>query len=79
MHTTLEEFQPTANGYIKKRLVLKVSDCRCAESSACPKGVWVSEYRIESGLNCGHAFATAGLLIGPILQEFQGEPVNLFV
>ena len=31
-----------------------------------------SEYRIESGLNCGgHAFATEGYLMGPILAEFR--------
>jgi len=36
------------------------------------KGLWVSEYRIESGLNCGgHAFATDGYLLGPVLHEFK--------
>mgnify|MGYP000935663534 CR=1 FL=1 len=36
------------------------------------KGLWVSEYRIESGLNCGgHAFASDGYLMGPILEEFK--------
>ena len=36
------------------------------------KGIWVSEYRIESGLNCGgHAFATDGYLMGPILKQFK--------
>ena len=36
------------------------------------KGIWVSEYRIESGLNCGgHAFATDGFLLGPVLEEFR--------
>ena len=36
------------------------------------KGIWVSEYRIESGLNCGgHAFATDGYLLGPVLAEFK--------
>src|SRR5690606_37880047 len=35
-------------------------------------GLLVSEFRIESGLNCGgHAFATEGLLMGPILEEFK--------
>ena len=34
--------------------------------------MWVSEFRVESGLNCGgHAFATKGLLLGPILEEFS--------
>ncbi|MEJ7693094.1 MAG: hypothetical protein WKF69_08780, partial [Daejeonella sp.] len=32
----------------------------------------VHEFRIESGLNCGgHAFATEGFLLGPILEEFK--------
>jgi hypothetical protein len=36
------------------------------------KGIWVSEFRIESGLNCGgHAFATTGYLLGPVLEEFK--------
>jgi hypothetical protein len=36
------------------------------------KGLWISEYRIESGLNCGgHAFATEGMLLGPIMEEFK--------
>lgn len=78
---TLEEFLPDASGYIKKRLVLKVSDFRSADVQSkvlAKKGVWVSEYRIESGLNCGgHAFATAGLLMGPILQEFKDNRVAL--
>ncbi len=78
---TLEEFRPDASGYIKKRLVLKVSDFRSADVQSkvlAKKGVWVSEYRIESGLNCGgHAFATAGLLMGPILQEFKDDRVAL--
>src|SRR5690606_35869703 len=35
------------------------------------KGIEVREFRIESALNCGgHAFASDGLLIGPIVQEF---------
>lgn len=78
---TLEEFRPDENGYIKKRLVLKVSDYRSADVQSkvlAKKGVWVSEYRIESGLNCGgHAFATAGLLMGPILQEFKEKRAKL--
>jgi len=78
---TLEEFRPDETGYIKKRLVLKVSDFRSADVQSkvlAKKGVWVSEYRIESGLNCGgHAFATAGLLMGPILQEFKDHRAEL--
>ena len=42
------------------------------------KGLWVSEYRIESGLNCGgHAFATDGLLLGPIMEEFKQKKEEL--
>ena len=42
------------------------------------KGLWVSEYRIESGLNCGgHAFATDGFLLGPILEEFHQKKEQL--
>jgi NAD(P)H-dependent flavin oxidoreductase YrpB (nitropropane dioxygenase family) len=42
------------------------------------KGIWVSEFRIESGLNCGgHAFATDGYLLGPILEEFKTKRVEL--
>jgi hypothetical protein len=63
------------NGPSNKRIILKVSDYRSATIQAkmlAKKGLWVSEFRIESGLNCGgHAFATDGLLIGPILEEFK--------
>ncbi|UJH90832.1 hypothetical protein LZ575_19195 [Antarcticibacterium sp. 1MA-6-2] len=42
------------------------------------KGIWVSEFRIESGLNCGgHAFATQGILLGPILEEFRSKKEEL--
>ena len=42
------------------------------------RGLWVSEYRIESGLNCGgHAYATKGLLMGPILEEFKQKKDEL--
>ncbi len=42
------------------------------------RGLWVSEYRIESGLNCGgHAFATEGFLMGPILEEFGRRKMEL--
>ena len=70
-----EDFYPDATGYIKKKIVIKVSDYRSAMIQGkflAKKGLWVSEYRIESGLNCGgHAFATEGHLMGPILQEFK--------
>ncbi len=70
-----EDFYPDENGNIKKKIVLKVSDFRSASIQGkflAKKGLWVSEYRIESGLNCGgHAFATDGYLLGPVLEEFK--------
>ena len=70
-----EDFFPNENGEIKKKIVLKVSDYRSALIQGkflAKKGLWVSEYRIESGLNCGgHAFATDGFLMGPILANFR--------
>jgi len=75
------DFYPDKNGYIKKKIVLKVSDYRSAviQGKLLAKiGLWVSEYRIESGLNCGgHAFATKGLLIGTILEEFKKNKEKL--
>ena len=76
-----EDFYPNAEGYIKKKIVLKVSDYRSALIQGkflAKKGLWVSEYRIESGLNCGgHAFATDGFLMGPILEEFKEKREEL--
>ena len=70
-----EDFFPDIKGNIKKKIILKVSDYRSALIQGkflAKKGIWVSEYRIESGLNCGgHAFATDGFLMGPILEEFK--------
>jgi hypothetical protein len=69
------DFFPDSNGNLKKKIILKVSDFRSALIQGkflAKKGLWVSEYRIESGLNCGgHAFATDGFLMGPILEEFK--------
>ncbi|MBL7965143.1 MAG: hypothetical protein JNM31_15015 [Flavobacteriales bacterium] len=68
------DFLPDAEGQVRKHVILKVSDLRSAQVQGrllAKKGIWVSEYRIESGLNCGgHVFATEGLLMGPILQDF---------
>lgn len=70
-----DDFFPDKNGDFKKRIILKVSDYRSALIQGkflAKKGLWVSEYRIESGLNCGgHAFATDGYLLGPVLEEFK--------
>ena len=64
-------------GRIKKQIALKVSDARSALTQGkflAKKGVWVSEYRVESGLNCGgHAFASQGYLMGPILEELKSK------
>lgn len=69
-----EDFLPDASGWLRKKIVLKVSDFRSAQIQGkylAKKGLWVSEYRIESGLNCGgHAFGSGGHLLGPILEEF---------
>ncbi|MGI9550476.1 MAG: hypothetical protein ACR2MT_04700 [Aurantibacter sp.] len=70
-----EDFYPDTEGKIKKKIVLKVSDYRSALIQGkflAKKGLWVSEYRVESGLNCGgHTFATDGYLMGPILHQFK--------
>lgn len=72
-----EDFYPDTDGLLKKKIILKVSDFRSAFIQAkflAKKGIWISEFRIESGLNCGgHAFATEGYLIGPILEEFKNK------
>ncbi len=71
------DFFPDENSFLRKKIILKVSDYRSAliqGNFLAKKGLWVSEYRIESGLNCGgHAFATDGFLLGPILQEFKDK------
>ncbi|MCA1744204.1 MAG: hypothetical protein LC643_00535 [Bacteroidales bacterium] len=70
-----EDFYPDAKGVSKKNIILKVSDYRSAIVQGkifAKKGLWISEFRVESGLNCGgHAFATQGFLMGPILEEFR--------
>ncbi len=78
LYTYLEEFDdffPNHKGYLKKKVILKVSDYRSALIQGkflANKGVWVSEFRVESGLNCGgHAFPTTGNLLGPVLEEFK--------
>ncbi len=76
-----EDFYPDENGSLKKKIVLKVSDYKSALIQGkflAKKGLWVSEYRIESGLNCGgHAFATDGYLLGPILAKFRDNRADL--
>ncbi len=72
-----EDFYPYGQQQLKKKIILKVSDYRSALIQGkilAKKGLWVSEFRVESGLNCGgHAFPTEGLLLGPILEEFKAN------
>lgn len=77
-----KDFFPDVNGFIQKKIILKVSDFRSALVQGkifAGKGLWVSEYRIESGVNCGgHCFPTNGILFGPILEEFKKNRKQLY-
>ncbi|WP_312992017.1 hypothetical protein [Chryseobacterium flavum] len=84
LYSYIEEFDdffPDRNGVLKKKIIIKVCDFRSAMIQGnflAKKGLWVSEYRIESGLNCGgHAFATDGMLLGPIMEEFRQKKNEL--
>ncbi|WEK17520.1 MAG: hypothetical protein P0Y49_12010 [Candidatus Pedobacter colombiensis] len=86
LYTYMEKctgFYPDKSGKISKSIILKVSDFRSATIQAkmlAKKGLWVSEFRVESGLNCGgHAFATEGFLLGPILEEFKEKRAELYL
>ncbi|MFO7653578.1 MAG: hypothetical protein R6X25_07115 [Candidatus Krumholzibacteriia bacterium] len=72
---------PDQDGELRKRIVLKVSDYRSAllqGTLLARLGLHVSEFRVESGLNCGgHAFGGKGQLMGPILEDFRRERENL--
>jgi len=75
------EFDANEHEQFNKKIIIKVSDYRSALIQGkylAKKGIWVSEFRIESGLNCGgHAFATDGYLMGPILEEFVNNREEL--
>lgn len=77
----LDSFDASAWGKFKKKVIIKVSDYRSALIQGkylAKKGIWTSEFRLESGLNCGgHTFATDGLLMGPILKEFKQKKDEL--
>jgi hypothetical protein len=84
LYTYVEQFKDfyaDATGNIKKRIILKVTDFRSSIVQGkffAKKGLWISEYRVESGLNCGgHAFASDGFLMGPILEEFRAKRQEL--
>ncbi len=76
-----KDFFADATGFLKKRIILKVSDYRSSITQGkffAKKGLWISEYRIESGLNCGgHAFPTNGHLMGPVLEELKAKKQEL--
>ena len=77
-----DDFFPDAKGYLKKKIILKVSDYRSAFIQGkylAKKGLWVSEFRIESGINCGgHTFVSNGMALGPILQLFKEKRNELW-
>jgi hypothetical protein len=75
------DFYRDAAGELKKKIILKVSDYRSALIQGkflASKGLEISEYRIESGLNCGgHAFASQGHLLPSLLHEFKEKREQL--
>lgn len=79
---TFKDFYPNEKGVINKKIILKVSDYRSALIQGkylAKKGLWVSEFRIESGINCGgHAFISNGIPLGPILEDFKNKRTELF-
>lgn len=70
-----DDFFPDENNELKKKICLKASDYRSAFVQGkylAKHGLWPSQIRIESALNCGgHAFVSDGQLLGPILEEFR--------
>lgn len=76
-----KDFFPDGTGEFRKRIILKVADYRSALLQGkilTRQGLWVSEFRVESGLNCGgHAFDSHGSLLGPVLEEFRREKGSL--
>ena len=75
------DFFADAKGFIKKRITLKVTDYRSSIIQGkffAKKGLWISEFRVESGLNCGgHVFPSDGFLMGPILEEFKNKRTEI--
>jgi hypothetical protein len=73
--SNFKSFYRDSSGALKKRIILKVSDFRSAMIQGkflAKSGLEVSEYRIESGLNCGgHAFYSDGRLLPTIMDEFK--------
>ncbi|HOJ18880.1 MAG TPA: hypothetical protein PLT92_10005 [Ignavibacteriaceae bacterium] len=75
------DFYRDHTGQLKKKITLKVSDFRSALIQGkflAAKGLEVSEFRIESGLNCGgHSFVSNGLLLPFLLREFKEKKAQL--
>lgn len=76
------DFFPVHKQAPLKTIIIKVSDYRSALIQGkllAKKGLWVSEFRIESGINCGgHLFITDGSLLGTVLEEFRNNREALF-
>lgn len=72
-----DDFYRRPDGFRPKRVILKVSDFRSALIQGkflAKKGIEVAEFRIESGINCGgHAFASEGIMLPTVLQEFRDK------
>lgn len=77
------DFYRDNKGELKKKITIKVSDFRSALIQGkflASKGLEVSEFRIESGLNCGgHAFASQGYLLPSLLNEFKEKKEQLTI
>jgi hypothetical protein len=77
------DFYRDKDGELKKKITIKVSDFRSALIQGkflASKGLEVSEFRIESGLNCGgHAFASQGFLLPSLLNEFKEKKEQLTI
>ncbi|MCF7822648.1 MAG: hypothetical protein K9N35_00600 [Candidatus Marinimicrobia bacterium] len=79
--TRYKDFYRDQEGKIRKKIILKVSDFRSAMIQGrymAKKGLEISEFRIESGLNCGgHAFASPGHLLPVLLNDFKEKRKEL--
>lgn len=79
--TKYQDFYRDQRGEIRKKIILKVSDFRSAMIQGrymAKKGLEISEFRIESGLNCGgHAFASPGHLLPILLKDFKEKRAEL--
>ena len=79
--TRFRDFYRNKWGEIKKKIIIKVSDFRSAFIQGkvlARKGLEISEFRIESGLNCGgHAFPSNGNLLPSLLREFKEKREQL--